>query len=121
MAALVHYTESPVRVRQFNPNDGDTCYICIDPNVNSWQKGTVIRKVIGVPDSYVVDVDGNHYQRNKRDLTLVPPSTSTAESEESDSDSHQDDQEQPMRAIVRPTLHQGRLLSSQDCLFKQCK
>ena len=53
----------------------------------------MIRKVIGVPDSYVIDVDGHHYRRNKRDLTLVPPSTNMAESEESDGDSHQDDQE----------------------------
>ena len=94
MAALVHRTESPEHVRQFNPKDGDVCYVHIDPNINVWYKGTVLRKVIGVPDSYVIDVDGHQYRRNKRDLTLVSPSTS-----------HQDDQEQPMRATVRPTLH----------------
>ena len=43
MAALVHCTKSPVCVRQFNLNDGDIFNICIDPNVNSWQKGIVIR------------------------------------------------------------------------------
>ena len=64
----------------------------------------MLRKVIGVPDSYVIDEDGHHYHQNKRDLTLVPPSTGNKESEERDSDSHQDDQEQPMRAAVRPTL-----------------
>ena len=72
--------------------------------MNVWHKGTVLRKVIGVPDSYVIDVDGQ-YRWNKRDLTLVPPSTGNEESDESDGDSHQDDQEQPMRAAVRPTLH----------------
>ena len=80
------------------------CYICIDPNVNVWHKGTVLRKVIGVPDCYVIDVDGHQYHWNKRDLTLVPPSTRNEESDESDGDSHQDDQEQPMRAAIRPTL-----------------
>ena len=50
-------------------------------------------------------MDGHHYRQNKRDLTLVPPSTENEESEESDGDNHQDDQEQPMRAAVRPTLH----------------
>ena len=64
----------------------------------------MLRKVIGVPDSYVIDVDGHQYCRNKRDLTLVPPSTRNEESDKSDSDSHQDDWEQPMRATVRPTL-----------------
>ena len=80
------------------------CYIHIDPNVNVWHKGTVLRKVIGVPDSYVIDMDGHHYRLSKRDLTLVPPSTGNEESDESDGDSHQDDQEQPMRTVVRPTL-----------------
>ena len=65
---------------------------------------------MGVPDSYVIDVDGHHYQRNKRDLTLVPPSTNNTESEEGDGDCHQDDQEQPMRAAVRPTLHARQTL-----------
>ena len=80
------------------------CYICIDPNVNVWHKGTVLRKVIGVPNSHVINVDGHHYHQNKRDLTLVPPSTGNEESEESDGDSHQDDQEQPLWAVVRPTF-----------------
>ena len=60
------------------------------------------KKVIGVPDSYVIDMDGHHYRRNKRDLTLVPPSTGNKESD-IDGDSHQDDWEQPMRTVVRPT------------------
>ena len=42
------------------------CYIRIDPNVHVWHKETVLRKVIGVPDSYVIDVDGHHYCQNKR-------------------------------------------------------
>ena len=64
----------------------------------------MLRKVIGVPDSYVIDVDGHQYHQNKRDLTLVPPSTRNKESDESDGDSHQDNRGQPMRAAVRPTL-----------------
>ena len=42
--------------------------------------------------------------KKQRDLTLVPPKAGNIESEESDSDSQHDDQGQPMRAIVRPTL-----------------
>ena len=86
------------------------CYIRIDTNVNVWHKGTVLRKVIGVPDSYVIDVDGHHYRQNKRDLTLVLPSTGNKENDESDGDSHQDNWEQPMRAVVRPTLHPRQTL-----------
>ena len=49
------------------------CYIRIDPNVNEWVTGTIVRQVVGVPNSFVIDVDGHKYRRNKRDLTLVPP------------------------------------------------
>ena len=60
--------------------------------------------------SYVIDVDGHHYHQNKRDLTLVPPSTGNKESDECDGDTHLDDREQPMRAVVRPTLHPRQTL-----------
>ena len=68
------------------------------------------REQYSVPDSYVIVMDGHHYHQNKRDLNLVPPSTGNEESDESDGDSHQDDREQPMRAVVRPTLHPGQTL-----------
>ena len=45
-----------------------------------------------------------------RDLTLVPPSTRNEESDKSDGDSHQDNEEQLMRAAVRPTLHPRQTL-----------
>ena len=69
-----------------------------------------IREQCSVPDLYVIDVDGHHYHWNKRDLTLVPPSTGKEESDESDGDSHHDDWEQPMSAVMRPTLHPRQTL-----------
>ena len=41
---------------------------------NLWEKGFKVRKVIGVPDSYVVEVGGRRYHHNKHDLTLRHPS-----------------------------------------------
>ena len=58
---------------RFNPNDRDPCYVRVNPSENIWKKGLVVRKVIGVPDSYVVDVDGCRYHHNKCDLILSPP------------------------------------------------
>ena len=89
---------------RFEPNDGDSCYVRINPYENVWEKGLVIRKVIGVPDSYVVEVDGHRYHCNKCDLTLVPPSASNDDNDESDSDNHQADQNVPMPPAVMPTL-----------------
>ena len=81
-------SDSPTRVRRFDPQDGDQCYICINPNSNKWVKGTIVRQVIGVPNSYVIDVDGHKYRWNKRDITLVPPKPSGGDSDKSGGDDH---------------------------------
>ena len=86
------------KVHRFEPDDCGFCYVRINPSENVWEKGLVIRKVIGVPpDSYVVEVDGDRYHRNKCDSTLVPPS-------DDESDSHQIDHDVPMAKAVMPTL-----------------
>ena len=59
------------------------------------------KKVIGVPDSYVVEVDGHRYCHNKCDLTLSPPDNND---DESDSDNHHADQNVPIATAVMPTL-----------------
>ena len=86
---------------RFNPNDGDSCYARINPNENTWEKGFVGRKVIGVPDSYIVKVDGCKYHRNKCDLTLSPPDNND---DESDSDNHHADQNVLMKTAMMPIL-----------------
>ena len=53
------------KVHRFEPDDSDFCYVRINPNENVWEKGLVKRKVVGVPDSYVVEVDGHRYHQNK--------------------------------------------------------
>ena len=66
---------------------------------NVWEKGFIVRKVIGVPDSYVVKVDGCRYCCNKCDLTLSPPDDNNDKS-----DIHSDNQDVPMATGVMPTL-----------------
>ena len=58
-----------------------------------------VKKVIGVPDSYVVEVDGHRYCHNKRDLTLSPPDDNNDES-----DSHPDNHDVPVATGEMPTL-----------------
>ena len=65
---------------------------------NTWQKGFTVRKVMGVPDSYVVEVDGCRYH-NKCDLTLRHPD------DDGESDSHSNTHDVPMAARLIPTLH----------------
>ena len=97
MAALMQHKE-PEHKCLFEPKDGDICYARLDPSVNQWSKGFIVRQVVGVPDSYVVEVDGHRYRQNKRDITLYP----LGDNEESDGHS---DVEEPMAAGVIPTLH----------------
>ena len=89
---------------RFNPNDSDSCYVRINPNENVWEKGLVVGKVVGVPDLYVVEVDGRRYCRNKLDLTLSLPGTNNNNDDESDSVNHHADQNVPMATAVMPTL-----------------
>ena len=66
---------------------------------NVWEKGFIVRKVIGVPESHVVEVDGRRYHCNKHHLTLRHPD------DDGESDSHSDDHDVPMTTEVMPTLH----------------
>ena len=66
---------------------------------NVWEKGFIVRTVIGVPDSYVVEVDERRYHRNKCDLTSRHPD------DDGESDSHSDGHDVPMATGVMPTLH----------------
>ena len=88
-------------VQRLDPNDGDSCYVRINPNETVWEKGLVVRKVVGVPDSYVVEV-GRRYRHNKCDLTLSPPDTNN--NDKSDSDNHHANHDVPMATAVMPTL-----------------
>ena len=89
---------------RFDQNDSDPCYVRINPNENVWEKGLVVRKVTGVPDLYVVEVDGHRYHCNKHELTLSPPGANNNDDEKSDSDNHQTDHDVPMATAVMPTL-----------------
>ena len=61
--------------------------------------------MIGVPDLYVMEVDGCRYHHNKCDLTLSPPGTNNNNDNESDSDNRHADQSVPMATAVMPTIH----------------
>ena len=70
----------------------------LNPMENVCKKGFIVRKVIGVPDSYVVEVDEHRYHHNKCDLTLSPPEN------DEENDSHPDDHDVPMATRVMSAL-----------------
>ena len=62
-AAIMQHSNSEdhEHVHTFDPQEGDSCWARLDPTENVWSKGIIIRKVIGVPDSFVEEVDGCRY------------------------------------------------------------
>ena len=80
-AALMQRPRNSDHERRFEPQVGGSCYARLNPMENVWEKGFIVRKVIGVRDSYVVEVDGCRYHHNKCDLILSPPDNNNDESE----------------------------------------
>ena len=105
-AALMQCLRNNDHECRFEPQAGDSCYARLNPMENVWEKGFMVRKVIGVSDSYVVEVDGYRYHHNKCDLTLSPPDNNKDKSD-SQSDDHDDIiiTNVPMATGVMPTLH----------------
>ena len=55
----------------FEPNDN--VWVCLSRLENVWKQGVVIHSVVGVPDSFIVEINGQQYQQNKCDITFSPP------------------------------------------------
>ena len=46
----------------------------LSPIENSWKQGVIIHSVVGVPDSFVIEInDGQQYWRNKHGITFSSP------------------------------------------------
>ena len=55
-AALMQCPRNDDHEHRFEPQAGDSCYAKLNPMENVWEKGFIVRKVIGVPDSDNHDV-----------------------------------------------------------------
>ena len=56
-----------------NFEPGDNVWVCLSPIEDSWKQGVIIHSVVGVPDSFIVEINGQQYQQNKCDITFSPP------------------------------------------------
>ena len=48
-------------------------WVHLSPIENTWKQGIIICSVVGVPDSFVVEINGQQYRRDKHDITFSPP------------------------------------------------
>ena len=55
-----------------NFEPGDNVWVCLNPIENVWEQGVFIHSVLGVPDSFVIEINGQQYQQNKCDITFSP-------------------------------------------------
>ena len=65
--------DEPSRTREVNFEPGDNVWVCLSPIDNTWKQGVIICNVVGVPDSFVVEINGQQYRRNKCNITFSPP------------------------------------------------
>ena len=90
----------------FEPNDN--VWVHLSPLENVWKQGVIIHSVVGVPDSFVIKINGQQYQRNKRDLTFSPPrgegNDDVVDAEEQDGTENRTDRLQPRPALKFPKL-----------------
>ena len=61
------------RTRNVNFEPGDSVWVCLNPIENIWKQGVIICNVVEVPDSFIIEINGQQYQQNKRDITFSPP------------------------------------------------
>ena len=47
-----------------NVEPNDNVWVCLSPLEDVWKQGVVICSVFGVPDSFVIEINGQQYQQN---------------------------------------------------------
>ena len=65
--------EQSSRTREVNYEAGKGRWVHLSEIDKTWKQGTVVRTVVGVPDSFIVEINGQQYRRNKHDITFSPP------------------------------------------------
>ena len=54
--------DKPSRTREVNFEPGDNVWVRLSPIENSWKQGVAICNVVGVPDSFVIELNGQQYR-----------------------------------------------------------
>ena len=55
-------SDDPSRTRNVNFEPGDNVWVHLNPMENVWKQGVIIHDVVGVPDSFVIEInDGQQY------------------------------------------------------------
>ena len=62
----------PSRTRSVNFEPNDNVWVHLSPLENVWKQGVIIHSVVGVPDSFVIEINGQQYWWYKHDLTFCP-------------------------------------------------
>ena len=61
------------RTKSVNFEPNDNVWLHLSALENIWKQRIVIHNVVGVPDSFIFEINGQQYQQNKHDLTFSPP------------------------------------------------
>ena len=72
MAECEPALEQSSRTREVNFEAGNGVWVCLSPIDNTWKQGVIICSVVGVPDSFIVEINSQQYRRNKHYITFSP-------------------------------------------------
>ena len=50
------------RTRKVNFEPGDNVWVCLSPTENSWKQEVIIHNVVGVLDSFIIEINGQQYR-----------------------------------------------------------
>ena len=53
--------EDPSRIRSVNSEPNDNVLVHLSPLENVWKQGVIIHGVVGVPDSFIIKINGQQY------------------------------------------------------------
>ena len=64
-------SDDNLRTRSVNFEPHDNVWVHLSPLENVWKQGVFKGSVVGVPDSFIVDINGQQYLRNKHEAMMV--------------------------------------------------
>ena len=100
-----------------NFEPGDSVWVGLSPIENSWKQGVIICNVLGVPDSFIMEINGQQYRRNKCDIRgsdgAVGGATGNQHAKEQVGTENKTDRLQPRPTLKFPKLPTQAMLHSE--------
>ena len=55
-------SDTSSKTRSVNSKPNDNVWVCLSPLENVWKQGVIIHSVVGVPDPFIIEINGQQYR-----------------------------------------------------------